>query len=56
LQASIKSRYGISAQLREGIGGIFEVSVDGNTIYTNRTTYRFPSDEEIFEQIDALRA
>jgi predicted Rdx family selenoprotein len=41
--------------LREGFGGIFEVSVDGRTIYTNQTTYRFPTDEEIFEQIDALR-
>ena len=55
MQASIKSRYGVSAVLREGIGGIFEVSLDGEVIYTNQTTYRFPTDEEVFEQIDALK-
>lgn len=39
----------------EGAGGIFEVLVDGKTIYTNQETYRFPTDEEIFEQLDALK-
>jgi hypothetical protein len=31
------------------------VSLDGTTIYSNQTTYRFPTDEEIFEKIDALK-
>jgi selT/selW/selH-like putative selenoprotein len=55
LQAAIKSKYGMTARLREGAGGIFEVSIDGRTVYSNQTTYRFPTDEEIFEQIDAAR-
>jgi predicted Rdx family selenoprotein len=55
LQAAIKSKYGMTAELREGVGGIFEVSIDGNVVYTNETTYRFPTDEEIFEQIDAKK-
>jgi len=55
LQAAIKSRYGITPKLREGIGGIFEVFLDGSSIYTNQTTYRFPTDEEIFEKIDAVK-
>jgi Rdx family protein len=37
------------------MGGIFEVSIDGKVVYTNEVTYRFPTDEEIFAQIDALR-
>ena len=37
------------------MGGIFEVSIDGAVVYTNETTYRFPTDEEIFEKIDAAR-
>jgi len=45
----------MTAKLREGAGGIFEVSIDGRTVYSNQTTYRFPNDEEIFEQIDAAR-
>jgi selT/selW/selH-like putative selenoprotein len=38
-----------------GAGGIFEVFIDGRSVYSNQTTFRFPSDEEIFEQIDAAR-
>jgi hypothetical protein len=53
LQAAIKSRYGITATLRMGAGGIFEVFIAGTSVYSNQTTYRFPNDEEIFEQIDA---
>ena len=52
MQAAIKSKYGTTAELREGVGGIFEVSIDGTTVYSNQTTYRFPTDEEIFEKID----
>jgi hypothetical protein len=37
------------------VGGIFEVSIDGRTAYTNQETYRFPTDEEIFAKIEAAR-
>jgi len=55
LQAAIKNKYGISAVLKEGYGGIFEVSINDAVVYTNETTYRFPTDEEIFEKIDATK-
>jgi selT/selW/selH-like putative selenoprotein len=55
LQAGIKQKYGMTASLKEGMGGIFEVAIDGKTVYSNKTTYRFPTDEEIFEKIDAAR-
>ena len=55
MQEAIKTKYGITAGLKEGMGGIFEVSIDGRVVYTNETTYRFPTDEEIFEKIDAAR-
>jgi selT/selW/selH-like putative selenoprotein len=55
LQAAIKSKYGIGAQLDEGVGGIFEVFIDGVSVYSNQTTYRFPTDEEIFEKVDAAK-
>jgi selT/selW/selH-like putative selenoprotein len=55
LQAAIKNKYGIAANLREGISGIFEVAIEGKTVYSNQETYRFPTDEEIFEKIDALK-
>jgi selT/selW/selH-like putative selenoprotein len=55
LQAAIKEKYGLTPSLTEGAGGIFEVAIDGKTVYSNRTTYRFPTDEEIFEKIDAAK-
>ncbi len=55
MQAAIKSKYGIAASLKEGVGGIFDVAIDGKLAYSNRTTYRFPTNEEIFEKIDAAR-
>ncbi len=56
MQEAIKKKYGMTADLDEGAGGIFEVAIDGKTVYSNQTTYRFPTDEEIFEQIDAAKA
>jgi len=55
LQAAIKSKYGITPTLRMGAGGIFEVFIDGAVAYSNQTTFRFPSDEEIFALIDAAK-
>ena len=55
LQAAIKDKYSITAELREGAGGIFEVFIDGRTVYSNQETYRFPENEEIFAEIDAAK-
>ena len=55
MQAAIKDKYGITASLREGVGGIFEVSIDGRTVYSNETTYRFPENAEIFTEIDQAK-
>ena len=55
MQEAIKKKYGLSTGLREGAGGIFEVAIDGKVVYSNQTTYRFPTDVEIFEKIEAAR-
>jgi selT/selW/selH-like putative selenoprotein len=55
LQAAIKNKYGITSTLKMGAGGIFEVFIDGKSVYSNQTTYRFPTDEEIFAEIDAAK-
>ena len=55
MQAAIKDRYGITATLIEGAGGIFEVFIDGTSVYSNQTTYRFPENEEIFDKIEAAK-
>lgn len=55
MQAAIKSRYGITAILKEGHSGIFKVDIDGKTVFDNQVTNRFPEDKEIFDKIDALK-
>ena len=55
MQEAIKKQYGLTAGLKEGAGGIFEVSIDGKVVYSNQTTYRFPTDAEIFEKIEAAK-
>lgn len=56
MQAAIKDKYGITARLREGAGGIFEVTIGDRTVYTNAETYRFPENEEIFAEIEKAKA
>ena len=41
----------MTSRLVEGAGGIFEVSIDGAIVYSNRTTHRFPTNEEIFAKV-----
>ncbi len=55
MQAAIKDKYGITATLREGAGGIFEVFIDKKVAYSNQETYRFPDNEEIFDKIEAAK-
>jgi hypothetical protein len=55
LQAAIKNKYAITADLKEGVGGIFTVQIDGKMAYNNQVTYRFPEHEEIFAEIDKLK-
>ena len=56
MQAAIKTKYGIDSELREGVGGIFTVEADDKVIYDNQVTHRFPEDQEVFAEIDKLRA
>ena len=55
MQAAIRIKYAITADLKEGVGGIFTVQIDGKMAYNNQVTYRFPEDEEIFAEIDKLK-
>ena len=56
MQAAIKNKYGIVAELNEGVGGIFTVDIDGQRVYDNQVTYSFPEDEEIFTEIERLKS
>lgn len=51
LQAAIKKALGITADLKPGHGGVFDVEVDGELIYSKAQTHRFPTDEEILARL-----
>ena len=55
MQAAIKKEFGITASLEEGHNGIFTVAIGGKVVYDNQVTHRFPTDQEIFDQIRAAR-
>ena len=54
LEAAIKNEFGLTADLKGGHGGVFDVAIDGQTVYSKHETKRFPSDEEILSKIRAL--
>jgi len=53
LAASIQKVFGISPELVDGHNGIYEVAVNGNVIYSTKSTCStgFPADQEIFQGI-----
>ena len=52
LAKAIAGRFGVTADLVEGHGGIYQVTVGGGIVATNRTpSGRFPTDEEILAAI-----
>ncbi len=55
MQAAIKNKYGITAGLKEGSGGIFFVDIDVHRVWDNQVTYRFPEEAEVFAEIDRLK-
>ncbi len=55
LAANIEERFAISPVMIEGHEGIFEVRINGETVYTNRSECSvLPGDEEIFSKIEKL--
>jgi selT/selW/selH-like putative selenoprotein len=51
LAAAIEQKHGIAPILTKGDSGVFEVLVDGRLIFSKQATGRFPTHEEILEQL-----
>ncbi|PCJ14650.1 MAG: hypothetical protein COB10_03350 [Planctomycetota bacterium] len=56
MAADINDKYGISARLIESGGGVFEVCVDGDLIFSKKELDRFPEHSEIFAVLDSMQA
>jgi selT/selW/selH-like putative selenoprotein len=43
----LEANYGAEVELVPGVGGVFEITVDGNLKFSKKQTGRFPSDDEV---------
>jgi selenoprotein W-related protein len=43
----LEQKYGAEVELVPGVGGVFEITVDGRLKYSKKGTGRFPTDEEV---------
>ncbi|MCA9062858.1 MAG: Rdx family protein [Planctomycetaceae bacterium] len=47
----MRKRFGVDAELIKGSGGVFEVEVDGQLIFSKKQTGRFPTHDEILKEL-----
>jgi selenoprotein W-related protein len=45
----------VQAELVKGSGGVFDVTADGQLIYSKHQTGRFPDNAEVVQALRALR-
>jgi len=53
LAATIKSAVGVESELIRGGGGIFDVTVDGDVVFSKHEAGRFPEPDEILSKIQS---
>lgn len=51
MAAAIKERFKVDPELIKGRGGIFDVKVDGDLVFSKKQVGRFPTDDEILEKL-----
>jgi selenoprotein W-related protein len=43
----LQEKYGADVELVPGVGGVFEITVDGKLMFSKKQMGRFPTDEEV---------
>ena len=43
----LEKQYGAEVELVPGVGGVFEITVDGQLKFSKKQMGRFPTDEEV---------
>jgi selT/selW/selH-like putative selenoprotein len=43
----LEEKYGAEVELVPGVGGVFEITVDGELKFSKKQTGRFPTDDEV---------
>jgi selenoprotein W-related protein len=53
LAALLEQRYGIRPRLIKSSGGVYEIKIGDELIWSKKQTRRFPDDQEVFSALDA---
>ena len=56
LRESIERQFGIKPELIKGMGGVFEVSVNDNLLFSKKELGRFPDENEIEDLIEGIES
>ncbi len=51
MEAALKKVYRLQPELVRGSGGVFDVIIDGETVFSKWEEHRFPSNEEVLALI-----
>ena len=51
MAAKLKENFGIEATLTEGAGGIFDVRLDDDLVYSKHETGQFPDEEALTDSL-----
>ena len=51
MAALLKKHHGIDAELIGSTGGVFEVIVDGQLVYSKKATGEFPDEQQLLSQL-----
>ena len=56
LRESIERQFGVKAELIKGTGGVFEISVNDNLLFSKKELERFPDENEIEDLIEGIES
>lgn len=56
LRESIERQFGIKAELIKGMGGVFEISVNDNLLFSKKELNRFPNENEVEDLIEGIES
>jgi selT/selW/selH-like putative selenoprotein len=56
LRESIERQFGVKAELIKGTGGVFEIFVNDNLLFSKKKLERFPDENEIEDLIEGIES
>lgn len=54
LASHLKAALGVPVELKKGSGGAFEITVDGKVAFSKMETGRFPTEQEVVDELEDL--